>query len=58
MCKHYGVLREDRQEGFAERAVVLVSPDGRVEYIHVYGLEELPDPQDTLKALRSLPARK
>lgn len=55
MCKHYGVLRDD---GFAERAVVLVSPDGQVEYIHVYGLDELPDPQDTMKALRRLPQAK
>jgi peroxiredoxin len=48
VLKQFGCLKDD---GTARRAVLAVGPDGRVEFLHVYGDEELPDPEEVLKAL-------
>ncbi len=48
MLKRYGVLRDD---GMADRAVLVVGADGTLEFVNVYGAEELPEPEEVLAAL-------
>lgn len=54
MLKAYGVLGDG---GMADRAVVVVGPDGLVEFVHVYGAAELPEPDEVLAALKQ-PAKR
>ena len=49
MLKVYGVLQADGQ---AQRAVLAVGPDGILEFVKVYGAEELPEPDEVLSALQ------
>ena len=51
MAQLYGVLRDD---GFAERATVIVDREGIVRFIHVYDINELPDNEELFEALREI----
>ncbi len=52
MAQAYGLLSED---GTAERAVLVVGPEGLVEFVHVYGAAELPEPDEVLSAIAANP---
>ncbi|BCV22061.1 redoxin domain-containing protein [Moorella sp. Hama-1] len=41
VAKEYGLFRD--KEGFSERANVILDEDGRVIWVKVYGIHELPD---------------
>ena len=45
----YGVFRE--QDGFSERANIIVDEQGKVVFAKVYPLSELPDIEEVLRAL-------
>ena len=47
----YGVLRDD---GLAERAIVVVDQAGVVRWTKRYDIPDLPDPQELLAALRTI----
>jgi len=47
----YGVLRE---EGFSERAVFIIDKEGIIRHKKIYPLEELPEVEDVLEALKSI----
>lgn len=51
VARAFGVLRE---EGFAERAVFVIGPDGTITYIDVHAIDEAPDPAVLLAELRKL----
>lgn len=46
----YGILRE--KEGFSERANVLVDRMGRISYVRIYDLKQLPDLDDVTDILK------
>ncbi|MDD5263625.1 MAG: redoxin domain-containing protein [Candidatus Bipolaricaulis sp.] len=47
-----GLFRE--QQGFSERAAVILDEKGIVRFVKVYPLKELPDLDEQMKALREL----
>ncbi len=47
----YGLLRP---EGIADRAMVLVDPDGKVRFIEIYPASQLPPVEPVLEALQKL----
>ena len=49
VAQAYGVLRE---QGFTERATFIVDKEGVIRFIHVYDINELPDNEELLDALR------
>ncbi|MFC1958087.1 peroxiredoxin [Chloroflexota bacterium] len=48
----YGLFRE--KEGFSERANVIVGEDGKISFIKVYELKELPDIEEIIRVLKTL----
>lgn len=48
----YGIFRE--ADGFSERAVFIVGPDGVVHWKKVYPIKELPDIKEIITAVRSI----
>ena len=51
VAQAYGVLRE---QGFTERATFIVDKEGVIRFIHVYDINELPDNEELLDALREM----
>ena len=51
-AKELGLLREDA--GITERANVIIDEDGKVEFVKVYDLGELPDIQEILDHIREV----
>ncbi len=52
MIKEYGIFREE--DGFSERANILVSPDGKVSFVKIYPIRELPDMEEIIKEIKKL----
>ncbi len=51
VARDYGVMRDD---GLAERAIVIIDKAGVVRWTRLYDIPEHPDPADVLAVLRSL----
>ena len=49
VAKDYGIFR--REQGFSERANILVDEFGKVIWVKVYPIKELPDIKEVLKFL-------
>ncbi|WP_312419302.1 redoxin domain-containing protein [Anaerospora hongkongensis] len=49
IAKSYGIFRE--KEGFSERANILINESGKVIWVKVYPLEQLPDINEVLNFL-------
>lgn len=49
VAKAYGLFREE--EGFSERANVIVDAGGKIIWVKVYGIHELPDIEEVLGVL-------
>lgn len=45
----YGVLRD---EGYAERALIVIDKNGTVRYIDVHDIGDLPSPEPVLQAIK------
>jgi peroxiredoxin len=55
VSRRYGVLREvDPFKGASERAVFVVDKAGKIRFSRLYPLDQLPDLEETLAALREL----
>jgi peroxiredoxin len=52
VAKLYGLFRE--KEGFSERANVIVDEKGRVAWVKVYEISQLPDIDEVIGALKKL----
>jgi peroxiredoxin len=50
VSKAYGLFRE--KQGFSERANVIVGEDGRVAFVKVYPISELPDIKEIIEELK------
>jgi peroxiredoxin len=50
VAEKYGLFRK---EGFSERANVLIDENGRIAWIKVYPIKELPDIEEVLRAASS-----
>jgi peroxiredoxin len=51
VTRAYGVLREG---GFAERALFVIDPTGKIAYSHVNAIGEVPDNEPVFEVLRQL----
>lgn len=51
MAERYGVLRD---EGYTERAIIVVDKSGRIRYIDVHRIDEAPAPEPILDLVKSL----
>jgi len=54
VAQAYGVLRP---QGFTERATFIVDKEGKIRFIHVYDIDELPNNQELLGALGKINRR-
>ncbi len=54
VAQAYGVLRP---QGFAERATFIVDKEGKIRFIHVYDIDELPNNAELLDALSKINRR-
>jgi peroxiredoxin len=55
VSRHYGVLREvDPFRGACERAIFVVDKAGKIRFSRIYPLDQLPDLEEMLEALREL----
>jgi len=52
VAERYGIFR--KEDGFSERAVVIIDGDGIVRFSKVYPIERLPDLREVLTAVRGL----
>ena len=52
IAKMYGIFREE--EGFSERANIIINEEGKIEFVRVYEIGELPDIKEVLTFLRNL----
>jgi peroxiredoxin len=52
VAAQYGIFRE--ADGFSERAVFIVGPDGTVRWKKVYPIKELPDMKEIMAAVSSV----
>jgi len=56
VAKAYGVLREN--DGFSERANIVIDENGKVVFARTYPVAQLPDMEEVLEALRAKGSRK
>ena len=49
IARSYGIFRE--KEGFSERANIIVDVNGKVIFVKVYPISQLPDIEEIIKAL-------
>jgi len=56
IAKTYRIFREN--DGFSERANVILNENGEIEFIRVYEISELPDIQEILTFIRNLEEEK
>jgi len=55
VAQAFGVLRENPPlAGISERAVFIVDKDGRIAFAEVYPLDQVPDNEELLEALKKL----
>ena len=55
VSRRYGVLRQSAPfKGASERAILVVDKSGQVRFVRIYPLDQLPDLDETLDALREL----
>ena len=52
VAREYGLFRE--VEGFSERANLVIDENGKVAWIKIYPIPELPDINEVLEAIRNL----
>ena len=52
IAKMYGIFREE--EGFSERANIIINEEGKIEFVRVYEIGEIPDIEEILTFLRNL----
>ncbi|KJS84463.1 MAG: thioredoxin peroxidase [Peptococcaceae bacterium BICA1-8] len=52
VAKEYGLFREE--EGFSERANIIINEQGKVAWVQVYQISELPDINQVLEAIGNL----
>lgn len=52
VAREYGLFRE--VEGFSERANVVIDENGKVAWIKIYPISELPDINEVLEAIKKL----
>jgi len=52
VAKLYGIFRED--DGFSERANIVIDENGKILFSKVYPLSELPDIQEVVRVLKRL----
>jgi peroxiredoxin len=52
IAKMYGIFREE--EGFSERANIIINEDGKIEFVRVYEIGELPNIKEILTFLKNL----
>lgn len=51
VAKSFGILRP---EGFSERANIIVNEKGKVVYVKIYPIKQLPDSEEILAELRKI----
>ena len=57
VAQGFGIVREGKPvPGISERAAFIVDRAGKIAFAKVYPLDQLPDVDELLKALRTLPA--
>ena len=55
VSRRYGILREAGPfKGVSERAILVVDKSGKIRFTRIYALDQLPDLDETLEALREL----
>lgn len=55
VTRQFGILREGPPvAGISERAAFIVDKEGKIVFAKVYGISQLPDVNELLKALRGL----
>ena len=55
VSRRYGVLREaDPFKGASERAIFVIDKAGKIRFSRIYPVDQLPDLEETLEALREL----
>jgi len=52
VAKEYGLFREE--EGFSERANIIINEQGKVAWVQVYQVSELPDINQVIEAIKKL----
>ncbi|MFO8109870.1 MAG: redoxin domain-containing protein [Thermoplasmata archaeon] len=52
MAKDYGIFREE--DGFSERANILVNPEGEIAFVKVYPIRELPDMDEIIDEIKKM----
>jgi peroxiredoxin len=52
IAKLYGIFRGE--EGFSQRANIIINDEGKIEFVRVYEISELPDIKEILTFLRNL----
>jgi peroxiredoxin len=52
VAKLYGLFRE--KDGFSERANVIVDEKGKIAFVKVYEISQLPDIEEIIKVIRGL----
>jgi len=52
VARLYGIFRE--KEGFSERANIIVDKTGKVVFVKVYEISQLPDIQEIIDFLKQL----
>jgi peroxiredoxin len=52
MAKSYGLFRDE--DGFTERANVIIDEEGKVAFVKVYDLPELPDPEEIFRIIEQM----
>jgi len=51
VAQAYGVLRP---QGFTERATFIVDKEGKIRFMHIYDIDELPDNEELFQALNKI----
>ena len=52
IAKLFGIFRDE--EGFSERANIIINEDGKIEFIRVYEISQLPDIKEILSFLKKM----
>ncbi len=52
MAKDYGIFREE--DGFSERANIIIDPQGKIAFFKVYPIRELPSIDEVIEEIRKV----
>jgi alkyl hydroperoxide reductase subunit AhpC len=56
VTRKFGILREGPPvAGISERAAFIINKSGKIAFARVYGISELPNMEELIRALRNLP---